>query len=1032
MIVKKWLTVSALIILAPLWARAEGSKSLWEGFRNQHPNHIQLVALSKPQADGTRVLIVSEPPPHATVEGIEACSPRPFTTLTVEQRKIGHDGWVRDVVATMPSLSESQVAEVVDQLHDYLFGTTYKAEALELPLKPLPAGVGGLDLNVSALELKAWALDEQERFRPVEGGKPLTLRQVFDSHRSGVFLSQAKKGLVLWSLPRGVDLAGHRARARQFAVDSDLVLGATATKDHLAVFGRERATPVRLLPPLRVEMLATLASVGTAELAQSYERRRVFAGRFDEQWDWAPIYLSPALINTEYGSLLNITDQLLKGWSRNGTIEYAGFDYPKPPSWPFPQPLRILLKADTLTYNWNTAGAGYSVEFGDLEVLALNRTGALPVSYIPESAGASTEGFEDTAAYELKAYNYFAGLDDPNLVRVVQYAGLYQIFHKFGRVDSRPDAETPAQARAIRVLSGAARKTMADIRGADPERLEQAAVRVAKGRKDSEVDQLGVVLSLLRLKGQLDQVFEIWGDKGIEAVAEAVANPRAITAEEGKQLLDAVRKLAPRPEDIKPEVLRDSEQARSFFALIMSSRLRADWGAQIALAAFADIPAVRDRYAAALQSDPAGWIRTPSIVISRGTGELAEATGGHNLSATISEFRPGDVRPGEVKVVRRDGKLLVEFNEADRAKIPGIVRRIGKEADNSQLKTLVETDLRRLEPRPVRDRAKALYPTEPAKYVELAPGPGGGGGRGYTHDGTTAEPGGWEPGGAPGPRGPDFRIQRRSTGFEVTTSDGERFRARSLRSLIDFLTTREVNLPPGEKFKMEFVDLQPQNVLNILKSCQLRAARKQQVGAKAAAREPVAALEEVAEGSGGGGKKPLRDGTTPPPDQTGPPPGEGKDNFAVHFNRRGRTNAEYKAMIADYNLEKVQVREGRPRRVADGYRAGQYEYPIDVEAPAIAAGRPSLFVRVRLYTRTFVAGLGARARQFFQGRLSRVAEGPDEARDVAAELKAELKEHDVDVEIDAGYGDQVTDSFYADVTGGEADAQDRGPADRAG
>ena len=162
---KTWLLALALLILAPVSTRSESpgetragspktypylapptkstpspAAGLWEGFRKLHPYHIQLVALSKPQFDGTRVLIVSEPPPHATVEGIKSCSPEPGSFVEVKQRTVGHDGWVRDVVATLPPMKGPQVAELVDQLHDYLFGTTYKAEALELPLTPLPAG----------------------------------------------------------------------------------------------------------------------------------------------------------------------------------------------------------------------------------------------------------------------------------------------------------------------------------------------------------------------------------------------------------------------------------------------------------------------------------------------------------------------------------------------------------------------------------------------------------------------------------------------------------------------------------------------------------------------------------------------------------------------------------------------------------------------------------------------------------------------------------------------------------------------------
>ena len=75
-----------------------------------------------------------------------------------------------------------------------------------------------------------------------------------------------------------------------------------------------------MLPPLRVETILQLAAVGQDELSQSYERRNIISGRYDEKHDWAPIYLSAALLDTEYGSLLNITDQLLKSWSMGGQV----------------------------------------------------------------------------------------------------------------------------------------------------------------------------------------------------------------------------------------------------------------------------------------------------------------------------------------------------------------------------------------------------------------------------------------------------------------------------------------------------------------------------------------------------------------------------------------------------------------------------------------------------------------------------------------------------------------------------------------
>ena len=51
--------------------------------------------------------------------------------------------------------------------------------------------------------------------------------------------------------------------------------------------------------------------------------------------DYAPILLSDELWHTEYGNILNVTDQMLKSWSENGDVEYHTFTYPKPLDWAF-------------------------------------------------------------------------------------------------------------------------------------------------------------------------------------------------------------------------------------------------------------------------------------------------------------------------------------------------------------------------------------------------------------------------------------------------------------------------------------------------------------------------------------------------------------------------------------------------------------------------------------------------------------------------------------------------------------------------
>jgi hypothetical protein len=85
------------------------------------------------------------------------------------------------------------------------------------------------------------------------------------------------------------------------------------------LFGRQRQISLGVLPPLRFENLQAFARNQTDHVAQSYERRRIFAGRVTVGkyaiWDWAPILLSPQLDDNKFGTLLNLADQILKSWS---------------------------------------------------------------------------------------------------------------------------------------------------------------------------------------------------------------------------------------------------------------------------------------------------------------------------------------------------------------------------------------------------------------------------------------------------------------------------------------------------------------------------------------------------------------------------------------------------------------------------------------------------------------------------------------------------------------------------------------------
>jgi hypothetical protein len=424
-----------------------------------------------------------------------------------------------------------------------------------------------------------------------------------------------------------------------------LILGAVSTSDQVAILARERTTPVAALPPLRTETILQLAAAREDELSQSYERTNPFAGRFDlsENMDWAPIYLSPRLIDTEYGSLLNITDQLLKGWTEHGEIEYVNFTYPNPPSFPFSKALDELLGVKELAFNWNTKGAGYVTKAGDYEVYALNQTGSLPIDYL-------AEGNPDVQKAEDSAYQYYSNMSDPNLIRVVQYAAIYQIFHHYSVVDSANPK--PAPQAVLSPLLGPIRALLQGI---------------AKS-SDAEMDDFPdaeMVKTAHKVRDALRELFQNDSDASLQNALVS-----ALSSRDGFPAIDAIS-----DDDTKNGL-------RGLMVAVQHTR-------QVFVSPD-ERQAILVGYALRTGARESPWIHTPSIVESKGT-ETGE--GGHNLSARITTFEADEaVAAGHVTVEENGSARVIHFNPKDDGRIGDTVRDAAREDDVSadQVRAKVE------------------------------------------------------------------------------------------------------------------------------------------------------------------------------------------------------------------------------------------------------------------------------------------------------------------------------------------------------
>lgn len=471
----------------------DDKEALWSEFRTANPYNIQTVGI-KSYEDGSYSILLSEPEEDVHIEQLQKLFAKYNAYDTTFVYNFGYDGWLKDIIICFNDIDESKLPQLQSKLFTLLYGTDYKAYFYDLSKMPhhVDYAFEPLNYQISDQELKQWVVDSDEHFinENIPYDNTFNNLMSLDAPQEGVFYS-ASPGLVIWLIsPEIIKEPDFKVHARMFSLDADLIFGAFKNDKKIAIIGRERTSPLNELPPMRLSTILMLASTTEKELSQSYERNNFFAGKLPGGKDYAPILLSDELWHTEYGSILNITDQMLKSWSENGRISYEGFNYPKPIDWAFEKGAIKDLAASTLTYNWNTAGAGYIVEASEdceYDIFAVNRTGSLPVSYIP---GETDEVDENDRTYKAEetAYDFFSNLSNPELVRVNQYASLYQIFANFGVSIPQYKNFNPVTTNQLDVVMGNIIKKLKDFR--DDEALRDSVKKHYEEEIPSEYKRL--------------------------------------------------------------------------------------------------------------------------------------------------------------------------------------------------------------------------------------------------------------------------------------------------------------------------------------------------------------------------------------------------------------------------------------------------------------------------------------------------------------------------------------------------------------
>ena len=154
-------TLTFLLASLALAAPASADRgSDWAAFRKQIPFHAQVIALGAPDADGRRTVVIAEPPPWARLDAFTEAFRDRVVDAEVMQHRMGFDGWIKDIAGVAQVRDAAALQALVRDLSRFLYGTSYKAYAVDIGAST--RATGAYDLTVSSLALRQWLGVEPE------------------------------------------------------------------------------------------------------------------------------------------------------------------------------------------------------------------------------------------------------------------------------------------------------------------------------------------------------------------------------------------------------------------------------------------------------------------------------------------------------------------------------------------------------------------------------------------------------------------------------------------------------------------------------------------------------------------------------------------------------------------------------------------------------------------------------------------------------------------------------------------------------
>jgi len=620
--------------------------SIYKDFRSKYRFQFQTIGIVA-FSDSSRLIVISEPPPYFEIDSIKSILAKFSHAVETRNHPFGYDGFVTDILISMVNATDENVQNVVKKLSEALYLSDYKPVSITLPVenKRIYFSEENLDYQISLYEFHEWFLKNDEPFIQLQDTNIIyTVSSIFENKYTGVFFSQLP-GFVAWALPKKADMADHLRDIRQFTLDADLILGALADTSMLVIIGREREAPLHELPPLYIETILLLASITEKELSQSLDINDFLAGKMKNGRDWCPTYLSKELEHTEFGNLMTLTDILLKDWSESGTIQEYNFKYPKPKCYPFKRPLFRLLGLNELVYNWNTANAMYAIDLPEATIYTLNRTGSLPVSYFNSQERAQSIGRK----YERQAYNYFANLGNTDLVRVVQYTALYQLFID-NEITYSGELHNDFPKNKPYLLLTPTKNLLNIFKNLKDEEITFLCDSASKRmftlyQKDKVLDQLRQNEAQHNYKYGEQEVERIMGrvrSDNKERLASEFKNVRVMLQNLSEEQFNHLAKQLAYP---RGQRVNNQTTYQTYLRARKLNGLMHSFGKNNLDLLGLDLNTVRNYFVNNLNNSSAKYLKTPSVIV---TYNDMLTTGGHNLSSKIS-------RVNTMQNYKRDG-----------------------------------------------------------------------------------------------------------------------------------------------------------------------------------------------------------------------------------------------------------------------------------------------------------------------------------------------------------------------------------------